>query len=156
MKRCRKREQEEEDEPPKQTHRRRGSGSTVAPLWSRPFTRAFNTSVRKEAPGSPQRPPGGADLSTVPIVTPLLSGAGALIEAELSVSLIGYRLQQMTGNLFGRAVIGGLLEAAAHERQRRSAGKLTKERTLIKLRSASSVPPSGRKSSRVIFHLQYL
>lgn len=53
--------------------------------------------------------------------------------AELSVSLIGHGLPQMTPNFFGRAVIGGVLEAAADDAKGWDANK---ERRLMKLKTA--------------------
>lgn len=82
------------------------------------------TGVREERPGCPRgrRP--------LPISH---HDPAALIGPERSGSLIGYSLPQMTFNLFGREVIGGLLEATAHKLQRKSAGKPRTERILIRL-----------------------
>lgn len=82
------------------------------------------TGVREKRPGGPR--------GRRPLLTSSHDPA-ALIGPVRSGSLIGYSLPQMTFNLFGREVIGGLLEATAHKLQRKSAGKPRTERILIKL-----------------------
>lgn len=51
----------------------------------------FHTGIKHQSQQCEEEPaaPRGADLSTPPTVTPLLSGVGVLIQAELWPSLIG-------------------------------------------------------------------